>query len=62
MFNVNGGLSFVIFANELLEISTEKGLLAFNTTPFELFAKELPEGPEGKHWLAPSSPPLDTGA
>jgi hypothetical protein len=29
-------------------------LLAFNTTPFELFAKELPEGPEGKHWLAPS--------
>jgi len=37
-------------------------LLEFNTTPFELFAndpflkklfaKELPEGPEGKHWLA----------
>jgi len=59
MFEVNGGLSFEIFANELLEVSTEKGLLVFNTTPFELFGKELPEG---KHWLAPESPPLDTGA
>jgi hypothetical protein len=62
MFEVNGGLSFEIFANELPEISTEKALLAFNTTPFELFAKELPEGPERKHWLAPGSPPLNTGA
>jgi len=62
MFEVNGGLSFEIFANELPEISTEKGLLVFNTTPFELLAKELPEGPEGKHRLAPGSPPLDTGA
>ena len=49
-------MSFEIFANELTEISAENGLLAFNTTPFELFAKELPEGPdglEGKHLLAP---------
>ena len=62
MFEVNGGLSFELFANELPEISTEKGLLASNTTPFETFPKELPEGPQGKHWLAPGSPPLDTGA
>jgi hypothetical protein len=54
--------SIELFANELPEISTDKDLLVFNTKPFELFGKELPEGPEGKHWLAPGSSPLDTGA
>jgi len=52
MLEANGGLSLEIFANELPEIPRERGLLVLNTTPFGIFAKELP-GPEGKHWLAP---------
>jgi hypothetical protein len=44
MFEVNGGLSF----EQLPEISTGKGLHAFNTTPFGVFAKELQEGPTEK--------------
>jgi hypothetical protein len=30
-----------------------------NTTPFDIFVEELPEGPEWKYWFALDGPSLD---
>lgn len=65
MLEDNVGMSLEVFPIELPEIPRERGFLVLNSAPFDIFVKELPEGPEGllvlntapfdilgKHWLA----------